>query len=122
MTLGEKIKAFREKINLSQKDIADALNVKQNTVSAWERGVREPNLKTISALAAIFEISAELLMNDGDDHENELQFLEELKKATDLTVADFREKYNFVVDGRPASDEEIEGMIAYIRAVRSVKG
>lgn len=122
MTLGEKIKAFREKINLSQKDIADALNVKQNTVSAWERGVREPNLKTISALATIFEISADLLINDSEDHENELHFLEELKKATDLTAADFKEKYNFVVDGRPANDEEIEGMIAYIRAVRSLKG
>lgn len=121
MTVGEKIKSFREKMGLSQSDIANALNVKQNTVSGWERGYREPSRKTIAALATIFDINIEMLMADDEDHEDELLFLEELKKATEVTAADLKEKYNFVVDGRPASDEEIEGMIAYIRAVRSLK-
>lgn len=56
-----KIKEFRQKRNLSQSDIAKIMNVKQNTISQWENGVRIPNVKQGIKLAKILEATVESL-------------------------------------------------------------
>ena len=45
MTFGEKVKAARYKLFLSQQAMADKLNVSFSTVNRWERGHAEPNFK-----------------------------------------------------------------------------
>lgn len=37
MTLGEKIRTYRLRANLSQADLADKVGVHLNTISRWER-------------------------------------------------------------------------------------
>lgn len=56
-----KIKFFREKNKLSQKDISEKLGVKQNTISDWEREYRMPNLKKAIELAKILGTTVEEL-------------------------------------------------------------
>ena len=41
--LGDRIRALREQLGFSQRTFAAALNVSQQTVSAWEQGVRAPD-------------------------------------------------------------------------------
>lgn len=38
MNLSEKLKNAREKAELSQKDVAEALNISRQSVSKWETG------------------------------------------------------------------------------------
>ena len=56
MTIGEQIKELREKNNVSQERLAEALQVSRQTVSSWERGEKFPTKKNIERLAAFFKI------------------------------------------------------------------
>ncbi len=62
MNLGEKIYALRVKKNLSQGDIADALDVSRQSVSKWENNNAVPDLDKIIKLAEIFEVSLDELV------------------------------------------------------------
>lgn len=56
-----KIKFFREKNKISQKDISEKMGVKQNTISDWEREYRMPSLKKAIKLAKILNTTVEEL-------------------------------------------------------------
>lgn len=56
-----KIKEFRKRKQLSQSDIAKLMNIKQNTISQWENGIRIPNVKQGLKLAEILETTVESL-------------------------------------------------------------
>lgn len=58
----EIIKSLRVEKGLSQKQLAEVLNVAQNTVSNWENGTREPDLPTIRKLAEYFNVSTDFLL------------------------------------------------------------
>jgi putative transcriptional regulator len=45
MTFGEKVKAVRLKLFLSQQAMAEKLNVSFSTINRWERGHSKPNFK-----------------------------------------------------------------------------
>ena len=55
------IKEYRQKLNLSQSDLAKIMNVKQNTISQWENENRLPNIKQGIRLARLLETTVESL-------------------------------------------------------------
>lgn len=57
MTFGQKIKKLRTESNLTQKDLADKMNVTFQTVSKWENDTNEPDITNIKELAKIFNCS-----------------------------------------------------------------
>ena len=56
-----RIKEYRKRNNLSQKDLAKKINVKQNTISNWENEYRNPNIKQAIKLAEILNTTVEKL-------------------------------------------------------------
>lgn len=64
MTFGQKIKKLRTESNLTQKDLADKMNVTFQTVSKWENDTNEPDITNIKELAKIFNCSYEYLFSD----------------------------------------------------------
>lgn len=52
--LSENLKILRKQRNLTQKDLAKLIGVDQRTVSAWEKQICEPDLKTLAKLCEIF--------------------------------------------------------------------
>lgn len=60
---GEKIKEIRKTNNLTQKDLAEKLNVTYQAVSKWERGENYPDLIIIKQIASIFKIDINDLMD-----------------------------------------------------------
>lgn len=62
MTLGERICMLREKKGLLQKDLAELLDVKANTISNWETGISRPNAEQIVCLCGALAISADVLL------------------------------------------------------------
>ena len=56
-----KIKEFRKKKRLSQTDIAQLMNIKQNTFSQWETGERTPNVIQAITIAKILDTTVESL-------------------------------------------------------------
>ena len=60
MNLGETIYRLRTERNLSQGDLADALDVSRQSVSKWENNSAVPELEKLIKMAQIFGISAQL--------------------------------------------------------------
>lgn len=62
-TMGEIISTLRKEKGMTQKELADQLNITDKAVSKWERDVACPDTQTIPKLAQILEVSVEELMN-----------------------------------------------------------
>lgn len=67
---GDKIKELRKKNNLTQKELADKLNVTYQAVSKWERGENYPDLIIIKEISKIFNIDINELMDLEVNKEN----------------------------------------------------
>lgn len=98
MSIGEAIKREREKRGITQVQLSERLNIKQQTVSAWERGVAEPNIAVLKQIAKILGCSFGDLIGDSG-------------KLDMLSLADFT----------PEEREQIKRFCAYIRYMRSEK-
>jgi len=61
MNLGERIYQYRTEKNMSQGDLADALEVSRQSVSKWENNTAVPELDKLLKLADIFEVSLDEL-------------------------------------------------------------
>lgn len=65
MSLGNKILNLRKKMNLSQEQLAEKLNVTRQTISKWELDETAPDIKQAKELSQIFKVSLdELTDND----------------------------------------------------------
>ena len=62
-TMGEIICTLRKEKGMTQKELANMLNITDKAVSKWERDVACPDTQTIPKLAEILGISIEELMN-----------------------------------------------------------
>ncbi len=65
-TIGENIKELRKIKGVSQEELAFQLNVSRQTVLKWEKDVMRPNIDSIKALCAYFEISSEHFFSEID--------------------------------------------------------
>ena len=62
-SMGEIICTLRKEKGLTQKELADKLNITDKAVSKWERDLTFPDTQTIPKLAEILGVSLEELMN-----------------------------------------------------------
>lgn len=62
-SMGEIISTLRREKGMTQKGLADMLNITDKAVSKWERDVACPDTQTIPKLAEILGVSVEELMN-----------------------------------------------------------
>ena len=62
-SMGDIICALRKEKEMTQKDLADMLNITDKAVSKWERNIAFPDTATIPKIAEIFGVSVEELMN-----------------------------------------------------------
>ena len=51
----ENLRQLRQSKSLTQKQLADLLNVDQRTISAWEKGICEPSFSLLLKLCEIFD-------------------------------------------------------------------
>ncbi len=62
MSIGTMIKRLRRERNMTQEVLAEYLGVSTNAVSQWECDKTAPDISHIPMLAAIFEVSADVLL------------------------------------------------------------
>ena len=62
-SMGDIICALRKEKGMTQKDLADMLNITDKAVSKWERNIAFPDTATLPKIAEIFGVSVEELMN-----------------------------------------------------------
>lgn len=60
--VGSLIYKLRKEKNMTQKQIADLLNISDKTVSKWERGLGCPDVSILTNLSKIFDINIEKIL------------------------------------------------------------
>ena len=61
-TIGEKIKSFREDLDMNQTALGKMVNMTQRKISYIECGKYEPSIEDIKALCNFFNVSADYLL------------------------------------------------------------
>lgn len=87
MKFDENLRAFRKQKEFSQEYLAEKMNVSRQTISNWENGTAMPDLKKLTDLASLFDVSMdELLGTSAPDYKTSVSDnaeLEILKQAFD---------------------------------------
>lgn len=77
--LGKVLYFLRKQQNITQKTIADQLKIDRSSYSNYERGVTEPDSRSLKKLAKIFDVSVDYLLTGvGED-----------QKVADVTALEF---------------------------------
>lgn len=66
-SLKKRMRDLREDHDMTQTDVAKRLDVPQERVSEWERGLYEPRLDIIIALSQLYEVSTDYLLGLTDN-------------------------------------------------------
>lgn len=95
MDISNSIRLHRNKSGLTQKQLAEKLNVTPQAVSRWEKGIVEPDISTLKQMAEIFDVSVVELIdgpNEGEEkspatEDQNAQAPESSVSATNVTSA-----------------------------------
>ena len=61
-TLGEVLKEYRIKCNMTQEFVAEQLGVSRQAVSKWEKGTSDPCTSNLMALSRLYDVPAEEIL------------------------------------------------------------
>ncbi len=64
LSFGKKIRKLRLESNLTQRQLAEKLNVSFQTISKWEKDINEPDIANIVKLVHILKCSYEYLFEN----------------------------------------------------------
>lgn len=84
----ERIRICRERLGLSQKQVAIEIGVRPPTVSQWESGIKTPSRENLAKLADLYGVSIEYLMDKSDD-EGQREGIE-LARDERMLIANYR--------------------------------
>ncbi|OPF52521.1 hypothetical protein BH721_04505 [Clostridium baratii] len=80
MNLGERIKFFRKKLNLSQEEFGKKCGLSRNAIYNYENNKRKPTIETLEKMAEILNITThQLLLTD-----ESLKSLQDLLNEVDI--------------------------------------
>jgi len=60
--MAERIKKIRKQKGFSQTELGERIGVSQQVITNYERGMREPNIKTLLKIAGALDVSLEALI------------------------------------------------------------
>ena len=83
--IGKNLKSLRKERNVSQKELAEALNVSQTSVALWETGKRKPSLETIMQISTFFAVPCDFLYSE--NLQNDKKTVNELIKERYKTIS-----------------------------------
>ena len=88
MSIGNKIKQYREENKMTQKDIAEILEVEAGTISKYESGMIEPNIESLKRLAETFHITVDELVKEDEEKfdVSKINILEVLREQKEMKL------------------------------------
>lgn len=107
-----RLKQIREEKGLSQNELAKKINMTQQRISSYEKGIREPDIETLKILADFFNVSIDYLLDKTD------------KRNNDIDLSEVRIAQYGGIDTNGLSEEDIEEIkkqVEYMRWKRKNK-
>lgn len=71
-TVGERLKAKRKSLNLSQEQVSEQIGIKKSSLSRIENGETDPSMSTLIGLSQFFNVSADWILfgtDSGPSHQ-----------------------------------------------------
>ncbi|KXS41415.1 MAG: helix-turn-helix domain-containing protein [Candidatus Frackibacter sp. T328-2] len=97
--IGERIKELRKEKGLLQRELAEELNITQQTISLYESEKRYPDAKSLNKMAKYFDVSIDYLLGNTDERQKAdhikqalsddpelLEFWDEMNEREDLRM------------------------------------
>ena len=107
--LGKRLKAARKAAGMTQKEAAAAIGVTESTYCGYETGKRSPDPRKISALAKVFDVSGDFLLDTG--------FEETKKEPAPETGNELRKKVDDIL--KSLDPFEMAQVIAYAEGLKA---
>ena len=98
MSFADKFKELRKEHHYTQKDIANILNVKPTTISAWELGNNSPRMDMLQKISDVFNVDTGY-------------FFDEKSNQT----VDLDDDVIFTYEGRKIPKEDLEMIKRFMR-------
>ena len=64
MSFGQKLRKLRKKFNMTQENVADCIHVSRSAIAGYEKKGRQPSHEKLTAIADLFEVPVDYLLND----------------------------------------------------------
>ncbi|CAB4128089.1 transcriptional repressor DicA [uncultured Caudovirales phage] len=90
----KRLRDLRKKLQLSQKEIGDKLNVSMQVISNWERNYSSPGIESLQDLSLLFDVDIDYLLG-----------LQEIKKKDQPLVMVDPEEQKIIDMYKELSDE-----------------
>lgn len=84
----EILRSIREKSNLTQKEVAEKLNIPRSTYNSYEQGIADPNVEKLIKLSQIFNVTIDKLVGNEISIDNETQkVIDTCKKLNHVEIS-----------------------------------
>ena len=90
--VAEKIRYFRDKLGITQTDLAKRLGISRSAVNAWEMSLSSPALANIVEMARIFHVTVDSLLNSTERQLVDISHLSNEEQELVLRLVDCFEK------------------------------
>ena len=90
MSFGERLRGLIEKRGITQKELAREFNIAASTLGCYVQNTREPDFKTLRALADYFDVSTDFLLEHKVNATNTLNETELIQIFRSLTLEEQR--------------------------------
>lgn len=95
MTVGQRIKAARKKVGMTQAELAQKLGISYVGISQWENDLRKPKIETIQRIAAALGVEWNELI---PEEKQENRFIFRPQRVNVQETALDREKINLIAE------------------------
>ena len=101
--IGDNIKKYRKEKGMTQKELAEKIKVKHNSISDWERGICKPDADTVGVICWALDVDANTLLGWND--------LNQIKKDADElaeTIISNKKIKNILSDIKNMDNKDVE--------------
>lgn len=116
MDFGKRMKEFRKRINLTQKEVAMKIGISEQAMSKWENGECLPDVYHLKLLARIFKVSVDCLLDT--ENENSEKIVETIKVGG--AVFELIEKPAAIFAGKVIYAKDFSDISAFYSALDAV--
>ena len=74
MNFGEKLRQARKNCRLTQKELAEAVGAKHNSISNWENGQNQPDAETLRRLCPALKVAPNYFVDAAAEETSALEF------------------------------------------------
>jgi transcriptional regulator with XRE-family HTH domain len=116
-SVGDRIRGLREKLGISQREMARRLNMPYQSLSNYERGYREADYETLKLFSDYYNVAIDYIIKGTDINTNNSNGSTAASRGN-YNIEELIHIFTIFLDDKEVTQEEYEDMITYLRSRR----